>query len=221
MPSSSPSSTSTRVTSGRSVPASRRRLAPQFGLSHERVSPCAVSSRGRRREERLAVVDDQAAQWTLSKLPDSTGRRNPASTTPASPVSRLSDVPLPAQTLERADLRCFAIRKVAPPGLVIAESRGLPMTELPRASAAASAGSRSARSTTSRSTSGTGGSVTSSPSGSAINANIFPVVLGGVIVFLGLDFVWACVAIVLGIVIGQCARRASTPSRDRGSACRR
>ena len=37
----------------------------------------------------------------------------------------------------------------------------------------------------------------------AMNANIFPVVLGGVVVFLGLDFVWACVAILTGTVIGQ------------------
>jgi nucleobase:cation symporter-1, NCS1 family len=35
-----------------------------------------------------------------------------------------------------------------------------------------------------------------------LNANIFPVVLGGVLVFMGLDFLWACIAIVLGIVIG-------------------
>ena len=35
-----------------------------------------------------------------------------------------------------------------------------------------------------------------------LNANIFPVVLGGVLVFMGLDFVWACIAIVLGVVIG-------------------
>ena len=34
-----------------------------------------------------------------------------------------------------------------------------------------------------------------------LNANIFPVVLGGVLVFMGLDFVWACIAIVLGVVI--------------------
>jgi nucleobase:cation symporter-1, NCS1 family len=35
-----------------------------------------------------------------------------------------------------------------------------------------------------------------------LNANIFPVVLGGVVVFTGLDFLWACIAIVLGVVIG-------------------
>jgi NCS1 family nucleobase:cation symporter-1 len=35
-----------------------------------------------------------------------------------------------------------------------------------------------------------------------LNANIFPVVLGGVVVFMGLDFLWACIAIVLGVVIG-------------------
>ena len=34
------------------------------------------------------------------------------------------------------------------------------------------------------------------------NANIFNVVLGGVVVFIGLDFRWACIAIVLGVVIG-------------------
>jgi NCS1 family nucleobase:cation symporter-1 len=34
------------------------------------------------------------------------------------------------------------------------------------------------------------------------NANIFVVVLGGVLVFMGLDFLWACAAIVLGVVIG-------------------
>jgi nucleobase:cation symporter-1, NCS1 family len=36
----------------------------------------------------------------------------------------------------------------------------------------------------------------------ALNANIFPVVLGGVLIFTGLDFAWSCAAIVLGIVIG-------------------
>lgn len=36
-----------------------------------------------------------------------------------------------------------------------------------------------------------------------MNANIFPVVLGGVLVFMGLDFAWACLAIVLGIVLGM------------------
>src|ERR1035438_3552416 len=35
-----------------------------------------------------------------------------------------------------------------------------------------------------------------------LNANIFPVVLGGVVVFMGLDLLWACIAIVLGVVIG-------------------
>ena len=35
-----------------------------------------------------------------------------------------------------------------------------------------------------------------------LNANIFPVVLGGVLVFMGLDFLWACIAITLGVVIG-------------------
>ena len=35
-----------------------------------------------------------------------------------------------------------------------------------------------------------------------LNANIFPVVLGGVVVFMGLDFLWACIAIVLGVIIG-------------------
>jgi NCS1 family nucleobase:cation symporter-1 len=35
-----------------------------------------------------------------------------------------------------------------------------------------------------------------------LNANIFPVVLGGVVVAIGLDFVWACVAITLGVVVG-------------------
>jgi NCS1 family nucleobase:cation symporter-1 len=35
-----------------------------------------------------------------------------------------------------------------------------------------------------------------------LNANIFPVVLGGVVVFIGLDFLWACIAIVLGVAIG-------------------
>jgi NCS1 family nucleobase:cation symporter-1 len=35
-----------------------------------------------------------------------------------------------------------------------------------------------------------------------LNANIFPVVLGGVVVFMGLSFGWACIAIVLGVVIG-------------------
>jgi NCS1 family nucleobase:cation symporter-1 len=36
----------------------------------------------------------------------------------------------------------------------------------------------------------------------ANNANIFPVVLGGALVFMGLDFLWACIAIVLGVSIG-------------------
>jgi NCS1 family nucleobase:cation symporter-1 len=35
-----------------------------------------------------------------------------------------------------------------------------------------------------------------------LNANIFPVVLGGVAVFMGLDFLWACIVIALGVVIG-------------------
>jgi NCS1 family nucleobase:cation symporter-1 len=35
-----------------------------------------------------------------------------------------------------------------------------------------------------------------------LNANIFVVVLGGVTIFLGLDFLWACLAIVLGVLIG-------------------
>jgi len=35
-----------------------------------------------------------------------------------------------------------------------------------------------------------------------LNANIFPVVLGGVLVFMGLDFLWASIAIVAGVVIG-------------------
>ena len=35
-----------------------------------------------------------------------------------------------------------------------------------------------------------------------LNANIFPVVLGGVVVFMGLDFLWACIAIALGVIIG-------------------
>jgi nucleobase:cation symporter-1, NCS1 family len=35
-----------------------------------------------------------------------------------------------------------------------------------------------------------------------LNANIFPVVLGGVVVLLGVDFLWACITITLGIVIG-------------------
>jgi NCS1 family nucleobase:cation symporter-1 len=35
-----------------------------------------------------------------------------------------------------------------------------------------------------------------------LSANIFPVVLGGVVVFMGLNFLWACLAIVLGIFIG-------------------
>ncbi|WP_041259800.1 purine-cytosine permease family protein [Pseudofrankia inefficax] len=36
----------------------------------------------------------------------------------------------------------------------------------------------------------------------ALNANIFPVVVGGVTVFMGLSFPWACAAIVLGVAIG-------------------
>jgi NCS1 family nucleobase:cation symporter-1 len=36
----------------------------------------------------------------------------------------------------------------------------------------------------------------------AATMNIFNIVLGGVAVFLGLDFLWACIAIVLGTVIG-------------------
>ena len=36
----------------------------------------------------------------------------------------------------------------------------------------------------------------------ALNANIFPVVLGGVLIIMGLDFAWACAAIASGVVIG-------------------
>jgi nucleobase:cation symporter-1, NCS1 family len=36
----------------------------------------------------------------------------------------------------------------------------------------------------------------------AATMNIFNIVLGGVAIFLGLDFLWACIAIVLGTVIG-------------------
>ena len=35
-----------------------------------------------------------------------------------------------------------------------------------------------------------------------LNANIFPVVLGGVLVFMGLDLLWASIAIVVGVTIG-------------------
>jgi len=35
-----------------------------------------------------------------------------------------------------------------------------------------------------------------------LNANIFNIVLGGVLVFLGLSFRWACVAIVVGTLVG-------------------
>ena len=35
-----------------------------------------------------------------------------------------------------------------------------------------------------------------------MSANIFPVVLGGAVVFMGLDFRWACIAIVVGTLIG-------------------
>jgi NCS1 family nucleobase:cation symporter-1 len=35
-----------------------------------------------------------------------------------------------------------------------------------------------------------------------LNANIFPLILGGVLVFIGLSFWWACIAIVLGTTIG-------------------
>jgi len=35
-----------------------------------------------------------------------------------------------------------------------------------------------------------------------LNANIFPVVLGGVVVFIGLNFLWACIAIITGVLIG-------------------
>jgi NCS1 family nucleobase:cation symporter-1 len=34
-----------------------------------------------------------------------------------------------------------------------------------------------------------------------VNANIFAVVLGGVAVFIGLNFVWACISIVVGTTI--------------------
>ena len=36
----------------------------------------------------------------------------------------------------------------------------------------------------------------------ALNANIFPLVLGGVLILMGLDLVWACIAIVAGTFIG-------------------
>jgi nucleobase:cation symporter-1, NCS1 family len=35
-----------------------------------------------------------------------------------------------------------------------------------------------------------------------LNANIFYIVLGGVVIFIGLDFVWSCIAIVTGVCIG-------------------
>jgi NCS1 family nucleobase:cation symporter-1 len=35
-----------------------------------------------------------------------------------------------------------------------------------------------------------------------MSANIFPVVLGGAVVFMGLDFRWSCIAIVVGTLIG-------------------
>jgi nucleobase:cation symporter-1, NCS1 family len=35
-----------------------------------------------------------------------------------------------------------------------------------------------------------------------LNANIFPVVLGGVVVLMGVNFLWACITITLGIVVG-------------------
>ena len=35
-----------------------------------------------------------------------------------------------------------------------------------------------------------------------LSANIFPVVLGGIAIFLGMDLLWASIAIVLGVVIG-------------------
>ena len=35
-----------------------------------------------------------------------------------------------------------------------------------------------------------------------LNANIFPLVLGGVAVIMGLSFWWACVAIALGTLLG-------------------
>ena len=38
----------------------------------------------------------------------------------------------------------------------------------------------------------------------ALNANIFLLVVGGVVIYLGLDFWWACIAIVLGTLIGLC-----------------
>ena len=52
------------------------------------------------------------------------------------------------------------------------------------------------------------------------NANIFNVVLGGVLVFMGLNLVWAAVAIVVGTPSGW-SSSASTRSRGRGSAFRR
>jgi NCS1 family nucleobase:cation symporter-1 len=36
----------------------------------------------------------------------------------------------------------------------------------------------------------------------ALNANLFAVVIGGVLIFINLSFVWACVAIVLGTLLG-------------------
>lgn len=35
-----------------------------------------------------------------------------------------------------------------------------------------------------------------------LNANIFPIILGGLAVFLGLDFLWACISIVIGMTLG-------------------
>lgn len=56
----------------------------------------------------------------------------------------------------------------------------------------------------------------------ALNANTFPVVLGGVVIFIGLNFLWACSAIILEAPVATArSGRAGGRARPRRRAERR
>ena len=55
----------------------------------------------------------------------------------------------------------------------------------------------------------------------ATNANVFNFVLGGFAILFGLNVFWALIAMFLGDVPRAWRSRRCTPSRDRGSGCRR
>src|ERR1035441_4286446 len=122
--------------------------------------------------------------------------RNPASTTWAGPASRFTDRPLAAQT--QPGPTAMLIISAQPTG----EGRASPMADQPRQhrESLAQIESRSIDHIPPEERHGRIRDQFTLWFG--LNANIFPVVLGGVVVFMGLDFLWACVAIALGVVIG-------------------